>query len=46
MIYLQEHDNFLNKLNQTEEWIYEDGQDQNEAIYKEKLSELQVKSII
>ncbi|CAL1291887.1 unnamed protein product [Larinioides sclopetarius] len=37
----QEHDNFLHKLNQTEEWIYEDGQDQNETIYKERLSELQ-----
>ncbi|GIY52326.1 hypothetical protein CDAR_207871 [Caerostris darwini] len=36
----QEQDNILNKLNQTEEWIYEDGQDQNEDIYKGKLSEM------
>ncbi|GFS55381.1 heat shock 70 kDa protein 4L [Trichonephila inaurata madagascariensis] len=34
----QEYDDFLHKLNQTEEWIYDE--DQNEAEYKEKLSEL------
>ncbi|GFT22822.1 heat shock 70 kDa protein 4L [Nephila pilipes] len=34
----QEHDDFLHKLDQTEEWIY--AEDQNEAKYKDKLSEL------
>ncbi|KAG8185720.1 hypothetical protein JTE90_000709 [Oedothorax gibbosus] len=35
-----EYDNIVIKLNQTEEWIYEE--EQNEATYKERLSELKL----
>ncbi|KAM5278958.1 heat shock protein 105 kDa isoform 2-T2 [Hipposideros larvatus] len=36
----QEHQNFLRLLTETEDWLYEDGEDQSKQAYVDKLEEL------
>lgn len=41
---LQDRDAFSLKLEDTENWLYEDGEDQPKQVYIDKLSELKVVS--
>ena len=39
---MQERDSFSIKLEDTENWLYEDGEDQQKQVYIDKLAELKV----
>lgn len=39
---IQDHQNFLRLLTQTEDWLYEEGEDQAKQAYVDKLEELMV----
>lgn len=39
---MQERDSFTLKLEDTENWLYEDGEDQQKQVYIDKLAELKV----
>lgn len=41
-VYLQDRNNFTLKLEDTENWLYEDGEDQPKQVYVDKLAELKV----
>lgn len=41
---MQERDVFSLKLEDTENWLYEDGEDQQKQVYIDKLGELKVES--
>ncbi len=42
MCLLQDRDSFSLKLEDTENWLYEDGEDQLKQVYIDKLAELKV----
>lgn len=42
MINTQDRDTFSLKLEDTETWLYEEGEDQQKQVYIDKLSELKV----
>ena len=42
MLMLQEREKFSALLTSTEDWLYEEGEDQNKQVYLDKLAELQV----
>lgn len=42
MIVVQDRDSFSLKLEDTENWLYEDGEDQQKQVYIDKLAELKV----
>lgn len=42
LVYLQDRNNFTLKLEDTENWLYEDGEDQPKQVYVDKLAELRV----
>ena len=39
---MQDRDSFSLKLEDTENWLYEDGEDQQKQVYIDKLAELKV----
>lgn len=41
-LYLQDRNSFTLKLEDTENWLYEDGEDQPKQVYVDKLAELKV----
>lgn len=41
-VYLQDRNTFTLKLEDTENWLYEDGEDQPKQVYVDKLAELKV----
>lgn len=41
-MYLQDRDALSLKLEDTENWLYEDGEDQSKQVYIDKLAELKV----
>ena len=40
--FFQERNDFLHKLTSVEDWLYSEGEEQPEAVYKERLNELKV----
>lgn len=42
MFHIQDHQNFLRLLTETENWLYEEGEDQAKQAYVDKLEELMV----
>ena len=38
----QNREQFLKLLNDTEDWLYEEGEDESKTVYNEKLAELKV----
>lgn len=41
-LHIQDHQNFLRLLTETENWLYEEGEDQAKQAYVDKLEELMV----
>ena len=39
---LQDKEQFMKLLNDTEDWLYEDGEDESKSVYNKKLEELKV----
>ena len=39
---LQSREQFLKLLSDTEDWLYEEGEDESKTVYNEKLEELKV----
>ena len=39
---LQDKEQFLKLLNDTEDWLYEEGEDESKSVYNKKLEELKV----
>jgi hypothetical protein len=44
LFHVKEHQNFLRLLTETEDWLYEEGEDQAKQAYVDKLEELMVGS--
>lgn len=42
MFHIQDHQKFLQLLTKTEDWLYEEGEDQAKQAYVDKLEELMV----
>ena len=42
MYILQDREQFLKLLNDTEDWLYEEGEDESKSVYNKKLEELKV----
>lgn len=42
MFHIQDHEKFLQLLTKTEDWLYEEGEDQAKQAYVDKLEELMV----
>lgn len=42
LLHMQDRDLFSLKLEDTENWLYEDGEDQQKQVYIDKLAELKV----
>lgn len=42
MFHVKDHQNFLRLLTETEDWLYEEGEDQAKQAYVDKLEELMV----
>ena len=40
---LQDKESFLKQLTATEDWLYEEGEDETKSVYVKKLDELKVK---
>ncbi len=43
---MQDRDTFSLKLEDTENWLYEDGEDQQKQVYIDKLAELKVSRLV
>lgn len=45
IFHVKEHEKFLRLLTETEDWLYEEGEDQAKQAYIDKLEELMVSSL-
>lgn len=46
VFHLKEHEKFLRLLTETEDWLYEEGEDQAKQAYIDKLAQLMVSSFL
>ena len=42
LLFTQDRENFNKLLGETEDWLYDEGEDQNKQVYLDKLAELKV----